>query len=98
MLSSLEAFDREVVMHDSQHYLLPLLRYHTTLGFDSELTHSLAQVFVEIFDREISPYSLHLQLYSYNDLYLRVFEGMLGPLHRALPLRIDAQRSGLRHG
>ncbi len=84
MLSSLEAFDREVVMHDSQHYLLPFLRYHTTRGFDSEPTHSLAQVFVEIFDREVSPYSLHLQLYSYNDLYLRVFEGMFGPLTRAM--------------
>jgi len=40
-----------------------------------------------MFDKAVSPYSVHVQMYSYNDLYLRVFEGMFGPLHRALPLR-----------
>jgi choline dehydrogenase-like flavoprotein len=87
MLASLGAFDREVVMRDSQYYIFPMLRYRSTEGFDREPTHSLAQVFVEMFDKAVSPYSVHVQMYSYNDLYLRVFEGMFGPLHRALPLR-----------
>jgi choline dehydrogenase-like flavoprotein len=87
MLASLGAFGREVVMHDSQYYIFPLLRLRSTPGFDTEPTHSLAQVFVEMFDTKVSPQSVHLQLYSYNDLYVRVFEGMFGPLARALPLR-----------
>jgi choline dehydrogenase-like flavoprotein len=87
MLASLGAYGREVVMHDSQYYIFPLLRYRSTPGFDREPTHTLAQVFVEMFDKKVSPYSVHLQLYSYNDLYARVFEGMFGPIHRALPLR-----------
>ncbi len=87
MLASLGAFGREVVMHDSQYYIFPLLRFRSTPGFDVEPTHSLAQIFVELFDTKVSPRSVHLQLYSYNDLYVRVFQGMFGPLYRALPLR-----------
>jgi choline dehydrogenase-like flavoprotein len=87
MLASLEAFDREVVMHDSQYYIFPLVRYRSTPDFDAEPVHTLAQIFVEIFDSALSRYSVHLQLYGYNDLYSRVFEGMLGRAHRLLPLR-----------
>jgi hypothetical protein len=85
VLASLEAYDREVVMHDSQYYLLPLLRYRSTRGFDAEPAHTLAQVFLELVDPGLSPYSVHVQLYSYNDLYVRVFEGMLGRARGLLP-------------
>lgn len=87
VLASLGAFDREVVMQDSQYYIFPMLRYRSTAGFDREQNHSLAQIFVEMFDKSVSPCSVHVQLYSYSDLYVRVFEGLFGPLHRALPLR-----------
>ena len=30
--------------------------------------HTLSQIFLEIFDAKISPYSIHLQLYTYSDL------------------------------
>jgi choline dehydrogenase-like flavoprotein len=86
MLASLEAFDREVILRDSQYYMFPLLRYRATPGFEKEPAHTLAQVFLEILDPEVSPYSVHIQLYSYNDLYDRIFADMLGPIRRLVPL------------
>jgi choline dehydrogenase-like flavoprotein len=86
VLASLEAYDREVVLRDSQYYMVPLLRYRATRDYDKEAAHTLAQVFVEILDPEVSPYSVHLQFYAYSDLYRRVFANMLGRLHERLPL------------
>jgi len=47
----------------------------------------LAQAFVEIVDKSISTETIHLQIYSYNDLYPRQIRNMLGPLgHAAGPI------------
>jgi choline dehydrogenase-like flavoprotein len=98
MLASLEAFDRELVLRDSQYYMFPMLRYEATREYDTASVHTLAQVFLEILDPAVSPYSVHVQLYSYNDLYQRVFANMLGPMHRRLPLGALLSRMWIAQG
>jgi choline dehydrogenase-like flavoprotein len=100
LLESMEAWDRDITLKDSQYYMFPILRDRSSAEFDVEPAHTLAQVFVEIQDRDISPYLIHLQLYAYNDLYARVFERMLGPLYKIsmLPLRAVVGRMWLVQG
>lgn len=89
VLESLEAHERPITIRDSQYFLLPLLRYRATAGVESEPLHTLAQVFVEIRDAEVSEHTVHLEMFTYNDLLSRAAESRLGPLAPLfrLPLR-----------
>jgi choline dehydrogenase-like flavoprotein len=68
LLESMNAFDTTLVMKDSQYFLLPLLRFEKTSAVDRERLHTLSQVYLEVLDRELSENTIHLQVYSYNDL------------------------------
>jgi choline dehydrogenase-like flavoprotein len=81
LLESLEAYDREVTLQDSQYFIFPMLRYRATKGVESENLHTLSQLFLEILDEEISQKTLHIQLYSYTDLYTRALKSLLGVTH-----------------
>src|SRR5207249_588963 len=74
--------DQTVWMKDSQYFLAPLALLNGSGEVRRELLHSLSQLFVEIFDPEISPYTVHLQVYSYNDLIGQAVGKALGPLAR----------------
>ncbi len=89
MLNSMRVFNHILEMKDSQYFLLPLLRFHATPNVMSEELHTLAQGFIEIFDQEISPKSIHLQIYTYNDLFKQVVEEKLGPAYPALKALAD---------
>ena len=54
------------------------------------LVFTLAQAFVEICDPRISAGTVHLQVYSYNDLYRALFERLLGPAAGALSAPLGA--------
>jgi choline dehydrogenase-like flavoprotein len=85
LLDSMGAYDRELTLKDSQYFLLPLLRYRGVAGASEERLHTLSQVFIEVFDRELSEKSVHLQVYSYNDLYRQALATLFGvsyPLFR----------------
>ncbi|MGI5175833.1 GMC oxidoreductase [Dactylosporangium sp. CA-152071] len=69
VLASIGAYDREVVVRDSQYFLLPMLRYAGVQGVFDEPLHTLAQAFLEVFDPELSANSVHMQVYTYNELY-----------------------------
>lgn len=84
LLESLEAFDRPVLLKDCCYFLLPLLRWARTPGVQSEPLHTLSQVFLEILDRDISHPGIHLQIYSYNELYSVALRKRLGPLYGLL--------------
>ena len=70
VLGSLDIVDRSVILKDSQHFLLPTLQTWSP-GSDAtdEPLHTLAQVFLEIVDPDVCRYTVHIQLYTYNDLY-----------------------------
>ncbi|HEX4145208.1 MAG TPA: GMC oxidoreductase [Pirellulales bacterium] len=78
VLESAGSPDRPLTLRDSQYFLLPLVRYRRTRGVAQEPLHTLAQVFLEIFDRELSEHSVHLQIYGYNDLFLQAMQSTLG--------------------
>lgn len=86
LLRSLDRFDTPVVIRDSQYFLLPLLRFRGTAGVTKESLHTLAQLFFEVFDEQISRHTVHLQTYTYNDLFKDRVSGALGPLRNVFPM------------
>lgn len=84
LLESLEAFDQPVRMLDSQYFLLPMMRYRATRNVTSEELHTLSQLYLEITNPKLSSHTIHLSLYTYNELFLQAIEKMLGPLRSAL--------------
>lgn len=60
----------ELILHDSQHLFLPMLHLWSA-GADParEPRHALTQVFLELDDPRVSPFSVHAQLYTYSEFY-----------------------------
>jgi len=80
VLESLEATNVTVTLKDSQYFLLPLLRNRAPAAFEeNESEPTLAQAFIEIFDRKVSEKSVHLQAYGYNELYREAIKNTAGP-------------------
>lgn len=82
LLESMDAFEREVILRDCFYFLLPLLRFHRSKGASRERLHTLSQVFLEILDPEVCEKTVHLQIYTYNELYSVALRRMFGPAHR----------------
>ena len=80
LLESLEAFDRPATLRDSCYFLLPLLRFAGMKKAAEESLHTLAQAFLEIVDPGVAEKTVHLQVYTYNDLYEGALRKMFGPL------------------
>ena len=80
VLRSCSAYERPVYLKDSQYYLFPLLLARSSGDVRNEALHTLSQMFIEIFDNAITPRSVHLQVYSYNDLVGQAVRGAFGPL------------------
>ncbi len=76
-LESTQSYGQKLSVLDSQYFLLPMLRYAGAPGAAKEELHTLAQAFIEIFDERISANSVHLQVYTYNDLYRQAIQAML---------------------
>ncbi len=78
LLESLEAYDKELIIKDSQWFLIPLIRYNKSPNVVKEKLYTLSQVFVELFDSNISKNTINLQFYMYNDLFLNAIKNILG--------------------
>jgi choline dehydrogenase-like flavoprotein len=81
VLESLEAYDHPVLMKDSQYFLFPLLRYEKARDVQREDLYTLAQAFIDIIDPRLGGNAVHLELCTYNDLYLKAIHGILGPTY-----------------
>ncbi|MCC7354179.1 MAG: GMC family oxidoreductase [Anaerolineae bacterium] len=81
LLESLEAYGHPVTMKDSQYFLFPLLRYRKAGDVVKEDLYTLAQVFLDITDERLGGNTVHLEVCTYNDLYLRAIKGILGPTY-----------------
>jgi ferredoxin len=86
LLRSMDAYDRTLMIRDSQYFLLPAALVSRVAGVRSERLHTLSQIFIEILDPQVSPYSVHLQVYSFNNLIGGAVRRSLGPLAKALEL------------
>lgn len=98
LLRSLQMYDNPVQIRDSQYFLLPLLRVRGTAGVVKEPLHTLAQLYLEIIDEAISPYSIHLQTYTYNDLFRAPVMAALGPFRKMFPVETFLGRLMLFQG
>ena len=94
LLRSLDAYDRVAIAQDSQHFMLPLVMLGNAGNVREEQLHALSQLFIEILDARISPYTIHLQIYTYSNVLANAVRGMLGPL--ASPLDFLARRAEAR--
>lgn len=83
VLRSVGAYDRPVTIMDSQYFLVPLLTAAPARELRSERLHTLSQLFLELYDAGVSPFGVHLQLYTYNDLMGQGIRASFGPLARA---------------
>ena len=80
LLRSAGAYDKTLRLKDSQYFLLPLAMFSGAKNVRSEDLHTLAQIFLELRDPDISPYTVHLQVYTYNDVMARTIRNRLGPM------------------
>jgi choline dehydrogenase-like flavoprotein len=69
LLDLAEAYDTPLEMKDAQYFLFPLLRFQKTSNLAGEKLHTLSQIFIEILSPEVSPKRVHLQIYTYSDLF-----------------------------
>jgi ferredoxin len=70
----------QLTMSDSQYFLLPLLTFGRPAEDFQTDVHTLSQMFLEILDEEVSPFTVHLQLYTYSELFRESFLATAGPL------------------
>lgn len=90
LLKSASMQDRPVRLLDSQYFVLPLALFKGAGRTRDEQLHTMAQIFVEVLDPAISPYTIHLQIYTYNSLLAGVVRAKLGKLMEPLARWGDA--------
>ncbi len=79
VLRSLEAFDRPLILRDSQYFLFPIIMKRRVRDVHAEALFTLSQVFLELDNSQISRHSVHLQVYTYSDMIAGAVSRALGP-------------------
>lgn len=69
-LRSLNKPGKELILKDSQHFVIPCLLDKAIKGVMKEPLHTLCQLKASLTQENISAYPVYLQLYTYMDLYL----------------------------
>jgi choline dehydrogenase-like flavoprotein len=98
ILRSQKLYDHPVDILDSQYFLFPMLQAAATPGVTEEELHTLCQTFIEIKDANVSPHTVHLQIYSYNDYLGEVLRQKLGILAHGVPIDMILRRLLLVQG
>lgn len=98
LLRSIDAYDSEITMLDSQYFLQPSATLSGTPSVTRENLHTLAQAFIELMDKDVSPFTVHFQVYTYNELYAQAIVATAGPLHPAIPKDLLLSRLLLLQG
>src|SRR5581483_5202092 len=85
LLRSLDAWEKPVIMLDSQYFLLPSATLSGAGSVTKENLHTLCQAFIEVMDEKVSSSTVHLQVYTYNELYSQAIDATTGPLRSLVP-------------
>lgn len=75
---SLNLTDHQFSILDSQKYIFPLLRSSRSRGAVKSKENTLAQIYITIDNPAVSPHTVQLQYYGYNDLFLDPLRQKLG--------------------
>jgi choline dehydrogenase-like flavoprotein len=78
VLRSASAYNRQFRMKDSQYFLIPVALRERLRDIRHDRLHTLAQIFLEIFDDRISKHCIHLQVYTFSDLIHQLIRKSLG--------------------
>lgn len=84
LLESMEQFDVPLTLKDSQYFLLPCLQYQGAKHVEQERLHTLSQIYLELLDSDLGEHLVHLQFYTYNDLYVKAIKKMAGAAYPLL--------------
>jgi choline dehydrogenase-like flavoprotein len=87
----------ETTLKDSQYFLLPMLAIAGG-GARKEELHTLAQIFIELHDESISNRNIHLQLYTYNEIYDLELKRRFGRMYPLMPTGMVLDRMALIQG
>jgi hypothetical protein len=79
---SLGQFNETIRVPDSQYFFFPLLSYRAVR---EEVRFSLADMFLEILNTEISDDYLHFQLYGMNKIFQQTLRAMIPPYGGSIP-------------
>jgi choline dehydrogenase-like flavoprotein len=71
---SLGLFNRQIRIRDSQYFFFPLISYR---AIREDVSFSLAEVFLEIFNESITDRYMHFQLYGMNSIFERALRKLL---------------------
>jgi choline dehydrogenase-like flavoprotein len=85
LLRSLAAYDRPVLLRDSQYFLFPLLLARRARNVRQEQLYTLSQLFIELDRPQLSAHTVHLQLYTHSDIIGEAVRKTLGPLKGLAP-------------
>jgi choline dehydrogenase-like flavoprotein len=94
VIDSLQLHDSPLELQFQPYFLLPAALLSACADVAGERLHTLAQLFLDLVDDRLSPYTVHLQLYTYNDLVgerLDELARWMGPF-RAFAARSAARR------
>ncbi len=89
MLDSMGCRQSPPRLQDSQYFMVPMLTSRVAPISTANQGNTLAQIFVELNNAQISKHTIHLQLYGYNDL-------MLSALTKRFPFAVDGLERALR--
>jgi choline dehydrogenase-like flavoprotein len=80
LLRSQNAYDRLLRTCDSQYFIFPLLLARRARGARNEAAYTLSQLFIELNNPQISPRTVHVQIYTFNEIVAEAIRKSLGPL------------------
>jgi choline dehydrogenase-like flavoprotein len=89
VLDSLGLHDVAVYAKTTDQYYLPFFSASAPSDIGDEQLHTMCQAFWVLRNKKISPFLVHSSIYTYNDLYTRAVQALLGRLYR--PLRRIAE-------
>ena len=80
LLRSQNAYNRPLRARDSQYFVFPLIAAKRARDVQAEMLYTLSQLFIELNNPRISRRTVHLQIYTYNDITAQAVRKSLGPL------------------
>ena len=86
LLRSQSAYNRPLILRDSQYFMLPLLTARRAADVQTEAFYTLSQLFIEICQPRVSGHTVHLQLYTYSDIIGAGLRQSLGLFKSLTPL------------
>ena len=81
ILSSFPEISHRATLKVSEYFMLPALQHRVFGALDTERLHTLSQIFIECMGA--SDYPVHLQLYTFNELYRSALDKMFERYGRA---------------